>query len=149
MNKQVESQGYAWIKEIDVPKNEEVVSYHKVFLSKAFNGGDAIPHQIIGRAFYGEPGSLCSQTYLVIGWNQKQKKLTETECKNIISYMNTRFFRYLVFIKKKTQDNPTSVFQYVPIQNWSEPWTDAKLYKKYNLTKDEIAYIESTIKPME
>ena len=149
LNKQVESQGYAWIKEIDVPKNEEVVSYHKVFLSKAFNGGDAIPHQIIGRAFYGEPGSLCSQTYLVIGWNQKQKKLTETECKNIISYMNTRFFRYLVFIKKKTQDNPTSVFQYVPIQNWSEPWTDAKLYKKYNLTKDEIAYIESTIKPME
>lgn len=148
LNKQVESQGYAWIKEIDVPKNEEVVSYHKVFLSKAFNGGDAIPHQIIGRAFYGEPGSLCSQTYLVIGWNQKQKKLTETECKNIISYMNTRFFRYLVFIKKKTQDNPTSVFQYVPIQNWSEPWTDAKLYKKYNLTKDEIAYIESTIKPM-
>lgn len=149
LNKQVESQGYAWIKEIDVPKNEEVVSYHKVFLSKAFNGGDAIPHQIIGRAFYGEPGSLCSQTYLVIGWNQEQKKLTETECKNIISYMNTRFFRYLVFIKKKTQDNPTSVFQYVPIQNWSEPWTDAKLYKKYNLTKDEIAYIESTIKPME
>lgn len=149
LNKQVESQGYAWIKEIDVPKNEEVVSYHKVFLSKAFNGGDVIPHQIIGRAFYGEPGSLCSQTYLVIGWNQKQKKLTETECKNIISYMNTRFFRYLVFIKKKTQDNPTSVFQYVPIQNWSEPWTDAKLYKKYNLTKDEIAYIESTIKPME
>ena len=148
LNKQVESQGYAWIKEIDVPKNEEVVSYHKVFLSKAFNGGDAIPHQIIGRAFYGEPGSLCSQTYLVIGWNQKQKKLTETECKNIISYMNTRFFRYLVFIKKKTQDNPTSVFQYVPIQNWSEPWTDAKLYKKYNLTKEEIAYIESTIKPM-
>lgn len=149
LNKQVESQGYAWIKEIDVPKNEEVVSYHKVFLSKAFNGGDAIPHQIIGRAFYGEPGSLCSQTYLVIGWNQKLKKLTETECKNIISYMNTRFFRYLVFIKKKTQDNPTSVFQYVPIQNWSEPWTDAKLYRKYNLTKDEIAYIESTIKPME
>ena len=149
LNKQVESQGYAWIKEIDVPKNEEVVSYHKVFLSKAFNGGDAIPHQIIGRAFYGEPGSLCSQTYLVIGWNQNLKKLTETECKNIISYMNTRFFRYLVFIKKKTQDNPTSVFQYVPIQNWSEPWTDAKLYRKYNLTKDEIAYIESTIKPME
>lgn len=148
LNKQVESQGYAWIKEIDVPKNEEVVSYHKVFLSKAFNGGDVIPHQIIGRAFYGEPGSLCSQTYLVIGWNQKRKKLTETECKNIISYMNTRFFRYLVFIKKKTQDNPTSVFQYVPIQNWSEPWTDAKLYKKYNLTKEEIAYIESTIKPM-
>ena len=149
LNKQVESQGYAWIKEIDVPKNEEVVSYHKVFLSKAFNGGDAIPHQIIGRAFYGEPGSLCSQTYLVIGWNQNLKKLTKTECKNIISYMNTRFFRYLVFIKKKTQDNPTSVFQYVPIQNWSEPWTDAKLYRKYNLTKDEIAYIESTIKPME
>ena len=149
LNRQIEPQGFAWIKESDIPKNAGVVPLHKVFLSKAFNGGDAIPHQIIGHAFYGEPGSLCSQTYLVIGWNQKDHQLSETECKNIISYMNTRFFRYLVFIKKKTQDNPTSVFKYVPVQDFSKPWTDAELYKKYGLAEDEISFIEATIKPME
>ena len=149
LNKQVEAQGFAWIKETDIPKNKEVLPLHKVFLSKAFNGGDAIPHQIIGRAFYGEPGSICSQTYLVIGWDQSSRKLTEKQCKNIISYMNTRFFRYLVFIKKKTQDNPSGVFQFVPMQSFSKSWSDKMLYKKYNLSKDEIAFIEATIKPME
>lgn len=63
--------------------------------------------------------------------------------------MNTRFFRYLVFIKKKTQDNPSAVFTYVPLQDFTKPWTDAELYAKYNLDDDEIKFIESTVKPME
>lgn len=149
LNRQVESQGFAWIKESDIPKNAGVVPLHKVFLSKAFNGGDAIPHQIIGHAFYGEPGSLCSQTYLVIGWNQKEHQLSESECRNIITYMNTMFFRYLVFIKKKTQDNPTGVFKYVPLQDFSKPWSDKELFEKYDLQRDEIDFIKATIKPME
>ena len=62
--------------------------------------------------------------------------------------MKTRFFRYMVSIKKKTQDNPSGVFQFVPLQDWSKPWTDTELYKKYNLSKEEIDYIESMIKPM-
>lgn len=149
LNRQVESQGFAWIKEIDIPKNAEIVPLHKVYLSKAFNGGDAIPHQIIGHAFYGEPGSVCSQTYLVIGWDQKDRSLSESECRNLITYMNTKFFRYLVFIKKKTQDNPSAVFTYVPLQDFSKPWTDAELYEKYELSLDEITFIEATIKPMD
>lgn len=149
LNRQVEPQGYAWIKESDIPKNAEIVPLHKVYLSKAFNGGDAIPHQIIGHAFYGEPGSLCSQTYLVIAWNQQEKQYSEAECKNMITYMNTLFFRYLVFIKKKTQDNPTGVFKYVPMQDYSKPWTDKELFEKYNLQPDEIDFIKATIKPME
>ena len=149
LNRQVEPQGYAWIKESDIPKNAEIVPLHKVYLSKAFNGGDAIPHQIIGHAFYGEPGSLCSQTYLVIGWNQQEKQYSEAECRNMITYMNTLFFRYLVFIKKKTQDNPTGVFKYVPMQDFSKPWTDKELFEKYDLQPDEIDFIKATIKPME
>ena len=149
LNRQVEAQGYAWIKESDIPKNTATIKYHKVYLSKAFNGGDALPHQIIGHAFYGEPESVCSQTYLVIGWNQKDRKLTAKECRNIISYMNTRFFRYLVFIKKKTQDNPSSVFQFVPMQDFSQSWNDKKLFEKYKLEPDEIDFIKATIKIME
>ena len=63
--------------------------------------------------------------------------------------MASKFFRYMVFIKKKTQDNPSSVFQFVPLQDFSKPWTDAELYAKYNLSDEEISFIESMIKPME
>ncbi len=146
LNKQMNPKGFAWIKESDIPKNKRTMYLHKIYISKAYNGGDAFPHQIIGKAFYGEPNSVCSQTYLVIGYN---KNFTKAECENIISYMSTKFFRYIVFIKKKTQDNPSSVFEFVPLQDFSKPWTDAELYAKYGLTDDEIAFIESMIKPME
>ena len=127
-------------------------------MSKAFNGGDSFPHQIIGCPFYGEPDSVCSQTYLVIGYDQKDNALSQIECENIVKYIKTRFFRFLVFIKKKTQDNPSSVFKFVPKQNftiesdidWSKSIEeiDAQLYAKYHLSDDEIAFIESMIKPM-
>ena len=146
LNKQMNSRGYAWVKESDIPKNKEAISLHKIYISKAYNGGDAFPHQIIGRAFYGEPNSVCSQTYLIIGYNESFSELT---CRNIITYMSTRFFRYMVFVKKKTQDNPSSVFALVPLQDFTKPWTDEELYKKYNLTDEEIQFIESMIKPME
>ena len=55
----------------------------------------------------------------------------------------------MVSIKKKTQDNPSSVFEFVPLQDFTKPWTDEELYRKYNLTDEEIAFIESMIKPME
>ena len=146
LNKQMNPTGFAWIKESDIPKNREAISLHKIYISKAYNGGDAFPHQIIGKAFYGEPDSVCSQTYLIIGYNEK---FSEFICRNIITYMSTRFFRYMVFIKKKTQDNPSSVFEFVPLQDFTKPWTDEELYKKYNLTDEEIQFIESMIKPME
>ena len=159
LNKQVEPKGFAWIKETDIPKNADVRHLHKVYISKAFNGGDSFPHQIIGRPFYGEPNSVCSQTYLVIGYNPQKALLSKIECKNIIKYIQTCFFRFLVFIKKKTQDNPSSVFSFVPIQDftadsdidWSKsiPEIDTQLYAKYGLTAEEIDFIESMLKPME
>lgn len=63
--------------------------------------------------------------------------------------MKTRIFRYLVSAKKKTQDASRDVYQFVPLQDFSHPWTDEMLYKKYNLTAEEIAFIESMIRPME
>ena len=63
--------------------------------------------------------------------------------------MSTPFYIYMFFVKKKTQDNPSSVFEFVPLQDFTKPWTDEELYKKYNLTDEEIQFIESMIKPME
>ena len=156
LNKQVESSGFGWIKDEDIPKNKEVIPYHKIYLSKAFNGGDAFPHQIIGKPQYGEPNSVCSQTYLVIGYNGEISDKTEAD--NIMRYIQSRFFRFLVYIKKKTQDNPSSVFTFVPLQDFTSEsdidWSkdvddiDRQLYKKYDLDAAEIAFIERMIKHM-
>ena len=146
LNRRLEPRGYAWVKLEDIPRNRQTIPLHKIYIPKASSGGtDTL---IVGGAFYGEPGSICSQTYMVIAYDQVSHKYSKEECENILSYLNTKFFRYLVSIKKKTQDVVCGVFQFVPLQDWSKPWTDAELYQKYHLTQDEINYIESMIKPM-
>ena len=147
LNKNLESCGYGWIKLSDVPKASETIPLHKIYISEAYGAGESFPHQIIGVPFYGEPQSVCSGTYICIGFDPKNP-LSEEECHNIISYIRTKFFRYMVSIKKKVQHAPASVYQFVPLQDWSKPWTDAELYHKYGLSKEEITYIESMIKPM-
>ena len=84
----------------------------------------------------------------MIGYD-KSHNLSKEKCENIITYIQTRFFRYLVSIKKKTQNGPRGVYQFVPLQDFSKPWTDEELYAKYNLSPEEIAFIESMIRPME
>ena len=138
--------GFGWIKYSDVPKGQESIKLHKVFIPKA--GGSGNDSIVLGRPFYGEPDSVSADTYMIIGYDPQAHNFTKEECDNVISYIKTRFFRYLVSIKKRTQVNARDVFQFVPLQDWSKPWTDAELYKKYNLSKEEIDYIESMIKPM-
>ena len=137
----------AWIREDQIPKNKRTKDLHKVFIPAA--GGSGTDSRVLGVPFYGEPNSVCSQTYLVIGYNPNKHHFTQQECENIISYIKTRFFRYLVSIKKKTQNGPRGVYQFVPLQDFTEEWTDEKLYKKYGLTAEEIAYIEEKIDVME
>ncbi|UZD15406.1 hypothetical protein OLL86_07725 [Gallibacterium anatis] len=71
------------------------------------------------------------------------------EAKNVKSYIETRFFRFMVMLKKNTQDATAKVYQLVPMQDFSQSWNDEKLYAKYGLTADEIAFIESMVRPME
>lgn len=74
---------------------------------------------------------------------------SEKEAKSLESYVKTRFFRFLVLLKKNTQNAARGVYSFVPLQDFSHPWTDEMLYKKYDLKEDEIAFIESMIRPME
>lgn len=98
----------------------------------------------MGQPFLGEKWTVCSETYLLIG-----PYSNEIIAKNVISYINTKFFRFLVLFKKNTQNAARGVYQFVPAQDFSEPWTDEKLYKKYGLTQEEIDFIESMIRPMD
>lgn len=136
---------FGWIKLSDLPKNQRTKDLHKVYIPAA-NGSSDI---VLGVPFYGEPNSVCSQTYLVIGYDPDKHNFTKKECENIVTYIKTRFFRYLVSIKKKTQNGPRGVYQFVPLQDFSKPWTDEELYAKYGLTQEEIDFIESMIRPME
>ena len=125
-------------------KNRDWVDDFKIFITKAYNAGDDVPHQILNKPIIAGPGTCCNETYLVIGpFSSKQI------AKNVKAYIETKFFRFLVSIKKISQDATAKVYQFVPMQDFSKPWTDEELYKKYNLTCDEIAFIESMIKPME
>ena len=127
-----------------VLQNAHWIDEYKVYISEAYGAGEDFPHQIINKPFLGEPNTCCTETYLVIGpYANKQK------AENVISYIKTKFFRFLVLLKKNTQHATSKVYSFVPLQDFSEPWTDEKLYKKYGLTDEEIAFIESMIRPME
>lgn len=136
--------GVGYIERSQIPKGMEFVDKFKVFIPRAGSGSDAFPHTILGKPFLGEPGTCCTETYIVIG---PLKNKTETE--NVISYIRTRFFRFLVLLQKNTQDATKQVYTFVPVQDFSQTWTDDKLYKKYKLSKDEIVFIESMIRTME
>ena len=147
LNKNKVKCGYAWISRKDLIKSFGTVALHKVFIPEA--GGSGTDMKILGNPFYGEPDSICSQTYICIGYNPDKHHFTKKQCENIISYIKTRFFRDMVSIKKKTQHAFSTVYQFVPMQDFSEPWTDKKLYEKYRISSDEQKFIESMIKPME
>ena len=68
--------------------------------------------------------------------------------RNIISYIRTKFFHFLLTLKKNTQDAPKRVYEFIPMQDFSRPWTDKELYEKYQLTHAEIEYIESMVRPV-
>lgn len=90
------------------------------------------------------PAYVCTETYLIAGSFD-----TEIEAKNLYSYFQTKFARFLISLVAVSQHITKSCFAFLPIQDFSKPWTDVELYDKYGLTQDEIDFIEATIKPME
>ena len=127
-----------------ITKGAEMIPWHKVYVCEAYGGGMNFPHSVISRPFYGEPNTICNQSYLVVGPFQN-----EEECKNVISYYRTKFVRFLILQKKNAQHAMRGVYQFVPIQDFSKAWTDEELYKKYNISDEEIQFIETMIKPMD
>ena len=133
-----------YISKSKVILNKEWVDEYKVLISYAYGERGDFPYLVLGKPFIGEPNSCCTETYLVIG-----PFATRRICENVISYIKTKFFRFLVLLRKNTQHATSKVYQFVPQQDFSKPWTDEELYKKYGLTEEEIAFIESMIRPME
>lgn len=135
--------GICWIKKKNILKNQEFVNKFKVIIPRSGNPGSTI----IGKPKISEPGSCSSNTYVVAALPAvKEQRVVAT---NVVSYLSTKFLRFLVYLKTSTQDVPPKAYEFVPTQDFSKPWTDEKLFKKYGLTEDEIAFIESMIRPMD
>ena len=133
-----------WIEREKVIQNAQWIDEHKIIISRSYNGGYTYPHQIINKPLHAEKGSCCTETYIVCDVVANEKRAI-----NLQKYISTKFFRFLVSLRKVSQDNPKDRFSFVPIQNYDEEWTDEKLYKKYGLDESEINFIESMIRPMD
>lgn len=126
----------------EVSKSSEMIDTWKVLVPQAFNGGDAVPHQILGKPLIAPSPSTCTQSFLF--FNVK----SQDEAKSLQSYYTTRFFRFLVSVRKITQHATHSTYVWVPMQPWDRVWTDDELYSKYGITKKERSYIESQVREM-
>ena len=114
-------------------------------IPRASDGNENYPLPIWDQAgpFVSGPGEACSETYLVASLAK-----SKTEAENIAAYLRTKFVRFLVSIKKGTQDNKAALFEFVPDLQFDRKWTDAELYKRYSLTKSDLSFLESMIREM-
>lgn len=126
-----------------IQKNADMIDLWKVLVPEAYGAGETFPHQILGKEIVVSPPSVCTQSYLAVSPFQ-----SEQAAQSFASYYRTRLFRFLVSLRKITQHALRSTYSWVPQQTWDRDWTDGILYEKYGITEDEIAFIESMIRPM-
>lgn len=129
-----------------ITKNADLIDVWKLFLPVAGSGRErerSGVDLVLGPPIVGEPGSVCTQTYLVAG-----PLRSKAHAERVESYLRTRFVRFLISLRKPAQHVFSSMYRWVPVQPWNRSWTDADLYKKYGITRDEIAFIECMIRPM-
>jgi site-specific DNA-methyltransferase (adenine-specific) len=138
------SREIAFVKRSLVQKGQDLIDSWKVLVPAAFGERGAKPARVLGWSIVAQPGEVCTQTYLVVG-----PFVTKHAAQSFESYYRTKLFRFLVSLRKITQHAGRATYTWVPEQSWDQVWTDKELYKKYKLTKDEIAFIESMIRPME
>lgn len=133
------------------PKNGQLGKY-KLFIPR--NYGCGILGEVPASPVLADPNMACTETFVELGGFD-----TEVELENLYSYFKTKFFRALVGIKKQDQSASRSIYEYVPLQDfssssdidWSKPVSDidSQLYSKYGLSDEEIEFIEQNIQPMD
>lgn len=139
--------GTGYIARRSISMGNHLIDKWKVYVGAAAPGTgnkDTYPHRILSTPFLGEPGSICSETYLCIGPFDSQ-----SQAESVLSYLSCRLTRLLVLLHKPSQHTTRKVYTFVPTQKWTKAWTDADLYKKYALSAAEIAFVESIVRPMD
>jgi len=143
------SQGVSYIEQDKLIKGHDQISKYKVMISRVTSEHAGEPDKsgqmkIISRIKILPPNNICTDSYLIIGGSDNQNK-----AQNLYSYLTTKFARFFILQAVTSINLSKDKFMFVPIQDFSESWTDEKLYKKYSLDEKEIEFIESMIRPME
>jgi site-specific DNA-methyltransferase (adenine-specific) len=136
----------AWASSAYVTKSHHLVDAWKVLIPKAGSGREREKSGVdlvLSPPLIAAPQSVCTLTYVVAG-----PLATKEEAESVYTYLRTRFVRFLISLRKISQDAPRGVYGFVPQQDWNLNWTDQALYQKYGITNEEIEFIESMIRPM-
>lgn len=134
-----------YIEKSFITNHKEWISRYKIFTSRANNIGTELNDDNLNTVI-GKPNEVCTESYIVIGADQN---FNEEQINNVAIYLHTRFARFCHSLAKASQDATSKTYRFVPLQDFTKPWTDEELYAKYNLSPEEISFIESMIRPME
>lgn len=135
-----ENQRTGWIDRREIAVNPEWIDEWKVLMTAVQGTSAAVETKFLSKPIIAEPGAACTETYLVAGHFEE-----EIHAANYAKYLRSRFVRFLVSLRKSTQHATRDVYVFVPDLPLNQEWTDAKLYKRYGLTKQEINFIESQV----
>ena len=139
-----QNQSVAWTDRADIEVNSSWIDRWKVLMNAVQGTSAAVETKFLSKPIIAEPGTACTETYLVAGHFDTQEK-----AKNYARYLCSRFARFLVSLRKATQHATRDVYRFVPDLPLDSVWTDAKLYRRYGLSQEEIAFIEDQIAPQE
>lgn len=134
------SRKVSWIERSAITVNPQWIDEWKVLMTAVQGTSAAVETKFLSKPIIAEPGTACTETYLVAGHFDN-----EDAAINCAKYLRTRFVRFLVSLRKATQHATRDVYFFVPSLPQDQEWTDAKLYQRYDLTKEEIAFIESQV----
>ena len=143
------SQGFGYVKLSEVVKNIDLVGKYKILIGRLVpsNGeldvNPADGYRVITNTRILKPGEIHTESYLMIGAFDTLKK-----AKNFDGFIKLLFPRFLLRQAISSVNVTKECFQFVPFEDFQEEWTDEKLYKKYNISKAEIKFIESVIRPL-
>jgi hypothetical protein len=135
-----ENQRVGWIDRKEIPANPDWVDQWKVLMTAVQGTSGAVETKFLSKPRVSAPGTACTETYLVAGHFDN-----EIEANRYAKYLSTRFVRFLVSLRKVAQHATRDVYAFVPDLPLDQEWTDAKLYKRYGLSKEEIFFIESQV----
>lgn len=142
------SKGTLFVNKSFVQDKERLIDKYKVIITYAMSGGNKPSsdgtYQVVSSLMVLHPGEVCSETYLILDTFDEYELAN-----NLLSYVSTKFFRFLLLQALTSIHITKDKFCFVPQQDCSKPWTDEELYAKYGLSQEEIDFIESMIKPME
>ena len=137
-----QTKGTGYVKLSEISRNKELILKHKILTPKAIGSGDGKVDKV--NPIYAGINTACTETYVVIGPFE-----SEEICNNVMNYINTQFFHFMLTLKKNTQDASRDTYELIPMQDFSKCWVDKDLFEKYGFDHNDIKYIQEMIRPMD